>query len=258
MPALATPRVCVLATGYDFVASQWAAWQAGAMVVPLCDSHPQSELEYAITTSDPAMVICSSSLASRVRDLNLRVPVSTVASTSSIASGSGIILDLSNSYNEAKDLAQNLQAKHLSVRQWNEQHAAHVSSHPLHDDLPDPDAQPESGALMIFTSGTTSRPKGVVHTHASLDAMTSTLVDAWQWQPSDIVLHTLPLHHVHGLINALQCAMWAGATVDMRRGKFSSDMVWSALTGQEDNASAVQCTPTRFMAVPAMYHKLLQ
>ena len=66
-------------------------------------------------------------------------------------------------------------------------------------------------AMMLYTSGTTSRPKGVVTTHANIAAQVTDLVDAWAWRAEDRILHVLPLHHIHGIVNALLCALWSSA-----------------------------------------------
>ena len=76
-----------------------------------------------------------------------------------------------------------------------------------------PDLTPDRRAMIVFTSGTTSKPKGAVTTHGNIAAQISTLIDAWAWQPEDVIPLFLPLHHVHGIINVLSCALWAGATV---------------------------------------------
>lgn len=103
-------------------------------------------------------------------------------------------------------------------------------------------------ALMLYTSGTTGKPKGVVLTHRNLTAQISCLITAWQWQPTDFILHFLPLHHTHGIINKSCCALWAGATCYMMP-RFVAQDVWNALR---------QLPVTVFMAVPTIYSKLIE
>jgi malonyl-CoA/methylmalonyl-CoA synthetase len=110
-----------------------------------------------------------------------------------------------------------------------------------------PDITSERNAMILYTSGTTSLPKGVVTTHANLEAQISTLVDAWQWKSSDHTVCVLPLHHVHGIINVISCALWAGATVEFIDG-FSPEKVFGAFALGKINV---------FMAVPTIYFKLI-
>jgi malonyl-CoA/methylmalonyl-CoA synthetase len=102
-------------------------------------------------------------------------------------------------------------------------------------------------AMILYTSGTTSRPKGVVTTHANITSQITTLIDAWEWSPDDHILLCLPLHHVHGIINVLSCALWAGATCHMLP-RFDAEAVWNHIT---DGPLTV------FMAVPTIYAKLI-
>jgi malonyl-CoA/methylmalonyl-CoA synthetase len=110
-----------------------------------------------------------------------------------------------------------------------------------------PHVDPAGRALMVYTSGTTGRPKGVVTTHANIAAQVSTLVDAWEWSTEDHIVHVLPLHHVHGIINALSCALWAGARVEFLP-RFDPELVWERLSSHD---------VTLFMAVPTVYHRLI-
>jgi malonyl-CoA/methylmalonyl-CoA synthetase len=105
-------------------------------------------------------------------------------------------------------------------------------------------------AMILYTSGTTARPKGVVTTHANLQAQVETLVEAWEWSPDDHILHVLPLHHIHGIINVLTCALWSGAVCAMLP-RFDAEQVWRRLAGEPNDR------PTLFMAVPTIYSKLI-
>jgi len=105
----------------------------------------------------------------------------------------------------------------------------------------------EQGAQMLYTSGTTGRPKGVVSTHGNLAAQVQTLVTAWAWQAGDRLLHVLPLHHIHGIVNALLCPLAVGATCEMLP-KFEAQAVWERLASGEI---------TVFMGVPTVYRRLI-
>jgi malonyl-CoA/methylmalonyl-CoA synthetase len=102
-------------------------------------------------------------------------------------------------------------------------------------------------AMMLYTSGTTGRPKGVVWTHANLRAQLETLSEAWGWAADDRTLLVLPLHHVHGIVNVLACALWNGATCEVQ-AKFDADAVWDRIASGE---------LTVFMAVPTIYGRLI-
>lgn len=81
----------------------------------------------------------------------------------------------------------------------------------------------------------------------SLAAQVESLSEAWRWRSSDRVLHTLPLHHIHGLVNALLCAHHNGAAVEFM--SFKSPRVWANLSQQ---------AATIFMGVPTMYSHLIR
>jgi malonyl-CoA/methylmalonyl-CoA synthetase len=102
-------------------------------------------------------------------------------------------------------------------------------------------------ALMVYTSGTTGRPKGVVHSHASLRAQVESLINAWAWSPDDRILLVLPLHHVHGIVNVTLCALWIGAICEAP-GSFDANQTWERLASGE---------LTLFMAVPTIYARLI-
>lgn len=102
-------------------------------------------------------------------------------------------------------------------------------------------------ALILYTSGTTGRPKGACMSHASLTANMNMLGQAWGWRDDDVLLHVLPLFHVHGLLVALHGALHAGATCIMH-SKFEARETLDQLRKGD-------CTV--FMGVPTMYRRLL-
>ena len=106
---------------------------------------------------------------------------------------------------------------------------------------------PDRRAMILYTSGTTNLPKGVVSTHANLEAQISMLVEAWRWSPDDGILCILPLHHVHGIVNVIGCALWSGARV-VFQPRFDPPAVFRSFL--EDGL-------TLFMAVPTIYYKLI-
>ena len=102
-------------------------------------------------------------------------------------------------------------------------------------------------AMIIYTSGTTGRPKGAVSTHQNIGAQIAALVEAWRWTPADRLLLTLPLHHVHGIINGLGSALAVRATCEILPA-FDAERVWDRLASGEI---------TVFTAVPTIYNRLI-
>jgi malonyl-CoA/methylmalonyl-CoA synthetase len=113
--------------------------------------------------------------------------------------------------------------------------------------LPQVDAQ--RGAMLLYTSGTTGKPKGVLSTHAILAAQIESVVSAWEWSERDRILHVLPLHHLHGVLNLLCCALWAGAHCELLP-RFDAEQVLSRIASSREL--------TLFMAVPTIYAKLIE
>jgi malonyl-CoA/methylmalonyl-CoA synthetase len=110
-----------------------------------------------------------------------------------------------------------------------------------------PDVDITRRALILYTSGTTGKPKGVVTTHDNIQAQVTSLISAWEWTSQDRILHILPLHHIHGIINVLTCALWAGAQCHIMC-KFDAETVWNRISEGD---------LTLFMAVPTIYVKLI-
>jgi len=203
-------RVAFLVTaGFDYVAVQWGIWRAGGIAVPLPMAHPPVELEYLVRDSEASIIIADSENAEAVE---------------SLAKRTGARFHIADQLIEP--------APHRT---------------PLTPpDLPTPTLSRR--ALIVYTSGTTGRPKGVVTTHANLTAQIESLVTAWEWTRTDRTLLVLPLHHVHGILNVVCCALWSGAALEMLP-KFESEATWDRLASGE---------LTVFTAVPTIYHRLIR
>ena len=106
----------------------------------------------------------------------------------------------------------------------------------------------EDNALLIYTSGTTGSPKGVVLTMNNVIAQTECMIKPWAWHENDKILHILPLHHTHGIVNCHLCPLHIGASIRMLP-HFDAKTVWQHLLNGDVNV---------FMAVPTVYAKLLE
>ncbi|KAM7015010.1 malonate--CoA ligase ACSF3, mitochondrial isoform 1-T2 [Tautogolabrus adspersus] len=198
----------------SYTVAQWAAWMSGGTAVPLYRKHPQSELEYIISDSQSSLLVAGHPFADTLEPLaqKLGLPCLALPATSNLST-----LDSSDTREEEADITD-----------W-----------------------AERPAMIIYTSGTTGRPKGVLHMHSNIQAMVQCLVSEWAWYRDDIILHTLPLHHVHGIVNKLLCPLWVGATCVMLPD-FQPQKVWEMLLSSKAPLVNV------FMAVPTIYSKLIQ
>ena len=214
--------------GTSFVATLLGVWRAGGVAVPLCMTHPEEELAYSISESESTIIAASSD----------------------------------ECVERLRPLVQGKEYCELGKTFFRDADCSFVSSEPSSDitaqvDDCETNKQADSlvgdidgDALVIFTSGTTGRPKGVVLSHANIEALVSVLVDAWRWTPNDRILHILPLHHLHGLGNKLLCALWSGASVAFSSPK--PDVVWNRLARAREDGL------TLFMAVPSNYSLLIR
>lgn len=205
-----------------YVITLWAIWMSGQIAVPVSHLHPKSLLQYYASDSSSKLFIT----VPKFSDLMQQVA--------------------RNSSTRLHVLDDKLKLN-CTLMQPN-------STADLEGGKED-SFYNQSNAMILYTSGTTANPKGVVLSYSNLSAQASSLLDAWKWSSDDVLLHTLPLHHVHGIVNALLCPLYAGAKTIMLK-KFNANTVWSYLLGV--NSRPDDRRITLFMGVPTMYSMLVE
>jgi malonyl-CoA/methylmalonyl-CoA synthetase len=187
-----------------------ACLRAGFVFHPLNTAYKEAELEFFLGDAEPAVVVCAPAKLDRVRALAERAGASAVLTLD--ASGSGSLAEIAAA--AASDFAT-------------------VSRERA--DL----------AALLYSSGTTGTPKGIMLTHGNLVSNTEALVAAWGFSEADRLLHALPIYHVHGLFVAIGCALLSGAS-----------MRWLP---RFDAAEVLRFLPecTVMMGVPTYYTRLL-
>jgi len=208
-----------VAPGFAYAAVQRGIWRAGGVAVPLATSHPPPELDYVIRDAGAAGVVGDP------ESVGLLAPLAEEAGARFVST---------------TDLLDERSGPAKAGR-----HEARAGRHEERTDLPY--LGPSRRAMVVYTSGTTARPKGVVSTHANIGAQVAALVEAWEWRPSDRLLLALPLHHLHGIINGLGCALAVRAACELLPA-FDAAAVWDRFGSGEI---------TVFTGVPTMYQRLI-
>ncbi len=187
-----------------------AVLRAGLVYLPLNTAYQSTEVEYFIANAEPAVVVCSG------RNFGWFSKLAFTAGTAHVFT-----------LNEDRTGSLLQRAAHHS-----DQHTPAVKSA---DDM----------AAILYTSGTTGRSKGAMLSHGNLLSNARTLQSHWGWQRGDVLIHALPIFHVHGLFVAIHGALLNG-----------SKMIWFS----QFNAVAVAARlpeATVFMGVPTLYVRLL-
>ena len=170
----------LLPGGMEYVMVQWGIWRAGGIAVPLSMSAKEPELEHVLSDAGVSSVLAGEEALGRLEPLCQRLGIR----LESVPPGSHSV----------------------ETTETGADTSLEVQLHQL------PEIPPHRRAMMLYTSGTTNKPKGVVSSHANIEAQIRSLVDAWGWQADDRIPLFLPLHHIHGIVNVLSCALWSGAT----------------------------------------------
>ena len=191
-----------------------ATVRAGFVYLPLNTAYRAAEMAYFIENASPSVVVCSPK------------NFGWVAQTA-FARGTSHIFTLDEPIQGRNSGSLLSRAVHFGDR--------FETVHRDGDDL----------AAILYTSGTTGRSKGAMLTHGNLASNIAVLHDAWHWQKGDVLLHTLPLFHIHGLFVAAHGALYNGSKM-MFLSKF-------------DSAEVIRQLPhsTIFMGVPTYYVRML-
>jgi malonyl-CoA/methylmalonyl-CoA synthetase len=210
-------RVAVqLSKRMEFVFLELAIQSVGGIVIPLNSEYKAQEIEYFLTDSGSAFYITDYERFSQSQTELIKLhKLKTVLIDSD--QGSGVL-----------SLADELKTTTPTYAR----------------------SYPTGGgdvAVTCYTSGTTGRSKGAMITHRNLISNMMSLHKVWDWTDQDVLLHVLPLFHVHGLFVALHGALNAGATIIMHK-KFDPLRTWETIEKEK-------CT--MLMGVPTMYQRLM-
>jgi malonyl-CoA/methylmalonyl-CoA synthetase len=203
-------RVALLVSpGAAFLACFFGVLRAGGVAVVLSPMHPPPEVSYVCNDAGVRVVVASSQLLDRVAFLA----------------------------HDALDAPQ----RRILVAETLVEPTTRASRAPVPSDV-----QGSDPALQLYTSGTTGKPKGVVLTHTNLAVQQELLGEAWGLGEDDVLLHVLPLHHMHGLCIALLSVVGAGGAIRFLHGApFDAPGTWDAMKHA-----------TVFMAVPTIHARL--
>jgi len=182
-----------------------ATLRAGAIYMPLNSGYTDAEIEYFIGDAEPKLVVVEPARVEAVRALSDKTGVGAAIAT---------VADIVDRAERTAPVPRVARA--------------------------DSDV-----AAILYTSGTTGRSKGAMISHRNLASNAKTLVGLWGFSADDVLVHALPIYHVHGLFVALHCALLAGARIRFLP-KFDLAQVTRALEGA-----------TVFMGVPTYYTRLL-
>ena len=187
-----------------------AVLRAGHVYLPLNNAYQAAEIEYFVGNAEPAVVVCAPKAFGWVSKIAFQAGTPHVFTLGDDRSGT--LLDRAS----------------------------------FHGDVQDPVARrADDLAAILYTSGTTGRSKGAMLTHGNLLSNARVLKDYWDWKPGDVLIHALPIFHVHGLFVASHGALLNG-----------SRMIWFA---KYDPKAVLARLPeaTVFMGVPTLYVRLL-
>ncbi|XP_075238541.1 acyl-CoA synthetase family member 3 [Lycorma delicatula] len=246
----------------SYILVQWACWLAGNIAVPLSPLHPCNMLEYFVRDSDADLLVTTPEYENIIHEVNLKTGRPFIVLDNSISNQArstecGVNVDATRSkILGSSDMSNGIISPVTyaadSITDSDVLLNNEKKTDPVKIKLPAKFYR-ENNAMIVYTSGTTSQPKGVVISHRNLDAQIKSMVSAWGWTSNDAILHTLPLHHIHGIVNALLCPLAVGARCVMLPS-FDASEIWKQILG----VKLPECERINiYMGVPTMYVKLI-
>ncbi len=184
-----------------------ATIRAGGIYLPLNTAYTLSELAYFVGDAEPRLIVCDPAAVKEARGIAGAARVETLD-----AAGDGSLADLAR------------------------------AADPGFGTVP---RAAEDLAAICYTSGTTGRSKGAMLTHRALESNARTLADVWRFTPDDVLIHALPVYHVHGLFVATNVTLMAGSSLILQP-RFDADAVIAAMG-----------RATVLMGIPTFYTRLL-
>lgn len=187
-----------------------ACLRAGLVYLPLNTAYMTSELAYFLADAEPTIVVCDSAVLPMIKSV---LPAGGLKALETLnADGSGTLMQQAA---DSSAQAEVVQCKGMDM------------------------------AALLYSSGTTGQPKGIMLSHDNLRKNAETLVAAWGFTSSDRLLHMLPTYHVHGLFVGVGCVLMSGAS-----------MLWHS---RFSDTAAIAAMPdcTVMMGVPTYYTRLL-
>lgn len=202
-------RVSVqLNKSHEVVFIYLACLRANLIFHPINTAYKENELSFLLNDAKPSVFICEKEIYENISFLNLEESISHIFTLNP--------------------------ADHESIQS--------IKKEGDHEIV---DCSPDHTAALLYSSGTTGQPKGIMLTHGNIGSNAKALKDAWGFHNDDILLHSLPIYHVHGLFVALGCVFLSG-----------SKIIW---TESFDADQAIELLPrcTVMMGVPTYYTRLV-
>lgn len=187
-----------------------ATLRAGYIFIPLNTAYQSSEIEYFIRDAGPAVIVCSPENYDWIASIARKADNPLIFTLGTDRTGTLL----------SESAKQN-------------------------DRYQSPESKPDDIAAILYTSGTTGRSKGAMLTHENMYSNAKVLQRYWHWKKGDVLIHALPIFHVHGLFVAIHGALING-----------SKMIWF---GKFDPKKIIESLPraTIFMGVPTLYVRML-